>query len=497
MKSILLGLALASLGFAAEFFVSPTGTPQGNGSTEQPWDLATALKHPATVRPGDTIWVLGGTYRPGILQARLTGTPEAPIIVRKYRDERAVIDGAGLNFPTMQLGGAHTWYWGLEITNSDIKRVFTDHLACYPQCRGEGLSLTGPGNKLINSVIHDAGSGVFMSSNAVNAEAYGNLIYHNGWQSDSRGHGHEIYAQNSSGTMRIVDNILFGAFHSGIHIYGSSQSFLNNFHIEGNTVFGNGLLASDPNGWGILVGGNVVARNIVIRSNALYNPYSFARSSNLSPTYGLGTVGLTLIDNISAGPWALRYGVLPQDLTESGNTWWGRIKEPSLPPSMPAEQRIIVRPNQYERNRATVTVFNGNRLPQVDVDVSTFLARGEEYELIDAQNYFGPPIAKGTYATGLLPVAMTSTAISPAVGNVPRAPVHTTAEFGVFVLRKTGDAIAKAREAVERLTLEAAAAQQTFEAAQAQAQAAERAYLEIQQSLEEARRWLDELTGNR
>ncbi|MEK7061424.1 MAG: hypothetical protein AAB954_02070, partial [Patescibacteria group bacterium] len=47
---------------SAQYYVSPTGSASGNGSLENPWDLQTALNHPAVVHPGDTIWLRGGTY---------------------------------------------------------------------------------------------------------------------------------------------------------------------------------------------------------------------------------------------------------------------------------------------------------------------------------------------------------------------------------------------------------------------------------------------------
>src|SRR5262245_511716 len=50
---------------AAEHHVSPSGTPAGDGSAGNPWDLTTALAGPASVMPGDTIWLHGGVYGDG------------------------------------------------------------------------------------------------------------------------------------------------------------------------------------------------------------------------------------------------------------------------------------------------------------------------------------------------------------------------------------------------------------------------------------------------
>ena len=56
-----------------------------------------------------------------------------------------------------------------------------------------------PGTKLINLVIHDTRQGIGIWQEALDSEAYGNLIYYNGFQASDRGHGHGIYVQNDEG----------------------------------------------------------------------------------------------------------------------------------------------------------------------------------------------------------------------------------------------------------------------------------------------------------
>ena len=105
---------------AAEFFVSPGGSPFGDGSLAAPWDLPTALAHPSTVHPGDTIWLRGGTYT-GTFHSTLTGASGQPIIVRQFPGERATLDYAS-TAPTevqvLKIDGAWTWYWGMEVMSS-------------------------------------------------------------------------------------------------------------------------------------------------------------------------------------------------------------------------------------------------------------------------------------------------------------------------------------------------------------------------------------------
>lgn len=74
------------------FYVAPNGSPSGNGSLANPWDLQTALNQPASVVAGSTIYLRGGTYL-GKFDSQLTGTAAAPITVQSYPGEWAVIDG--------------------------------------------------------------------------------------------------------------------------------------------------------------------------------------------------------------------------------------------------------------------------------------------------------------------------------------------------------------------------------------------------------------------
>ncbi|MCI0664585.1 MAG: hypothetical protein L0220_26290, partial [Acidobacteria bacterium] len=156
-----------------DIYVAPNGSPSGNGTTERPLDLATALSGKSSlIRPGDTIWLHGGNY-PGSFTSNLTGTSQAPITVRQFPGERAIIDGANSSAPTLTVNGAWTVYRGFEVINSNPDRVNT---------RPNGVMIYGPQTKFINLIVHDTGVGMGFWTPAVDAEIYGCLIYRNGWQ---------------------------------------------------------------------------------------------------------------------------------------------------------------------------------------------------------------------------------------------------------------------------------------------------------------------------
>lgn len=109
------------------------------------------------------------------------------------------------------------------------------------------------------------------------------------------------------------------------------------------------------------------------------------------------------------------------------------------PGGVPNVDKYFVKPNAYEIGRANIVVYNWSQANSVSVNVSSSgLVVGDSYEVRDAQNYLGTPIATGVYTGGNITIPMTSTAVYPAVGNLFFAPVHTSKEFGVFVIRKQG-----------------------------------------------------------
>ena len=105
-------LFLAAVATATDYYVAPNGSPSGNGSINNPWDLKTALNQPSAVHAGDTIWLRGGTYTNPPWVSHLNGTSANPIIVRQYAGERARLDGNyNGNAVTLTIMGSYTWFW--------------------------------------------------------------------------------------------------------------------------------------------------------------------------------------------------------------------------------------------------------------------------------------------------------------------------------------------------------------------------------------------------
>ena len=59
--TILLLLTFVQFTFAqTEWYAAPTGSPSGNGTILNPWDLQTALNNTTQILPGDILWLRGG-----------------------------------------------------------------------------------------------------------------------------------------------------------------------------------------------------------------------------------------------------------------------------------------------------------------------------------------------------------------------------------------------------------------------------------------------------
>ena len=485
-----------------DFVVAPDGSRSNAGTADSPWDLATALAHPADVGPGDRIWIRGGTYR-GSYSSRLTGAAGAPITVRGYPGERVTLDGINSSAATLTINGSWTWYRDFEITDTDPVRQ-TPTAGSHPADleRGDGIALYGPHTKLINLVIHDAGDGIGLWSPGVDAEVYGCLVYNNGWLGPDRSHGHGLYIQNEAGTKRIAEVISFNNFSTGMKAYAESSG-VTNVQFQGVIAFNNGATAAgsavtrEPN---LFVGTTRhAASRIEITDSVLYYPPETETGANLDLGYtadenqhivvrGNHVVGgnrsirmlrwrdATISNNMfyaaTVGTFIQRLVTLEiPDVDAPGYAWDGNtyFQGGASPPFIyqrrtmtyagwrqssgfdgqssytagrPTGVKVLVRPNAYQGGRANVVVLNWAGSPDVTVDLSTSgLRAGQEFEIRDAQDFFGAPVAAGTYSGAPLTIAIRARGTVAAVGNVPAAVPHTAPQFAVFVVIPKGQAV--------------------------------------------------------
>jgi hypothetical protein len=477
------------------FYVAPNGSSQGIGSINDPWNLTVALAHPSVVKPGDTIWLRGGTYT-GAYTSYLTGTPSAPITVRQYPGERAVIDRASVSSarqPALKVKGPWVLFWGFEVMNSYPDRSRIDpYSGSDAPWRGSGADVYASNVKFINMVFHDNGHGIWDKKDMT--EVYGCLFYYNG----NNKHEHALYIGNTNGTKYIVDNIVFAQAGFGILSHSdSTSSSQKGLYIEGNASFNNGIITLDDQTTGnIQVGGvaGVSAERIIVKNNYVYNPLGNATSKNAGIRLGYEDTGnkdVQLLDNYIVSKVPLRIWWW-QNIESHGNTIYsqsnstelripvgvstsayrwdfntylsGRTGGPTfiqdassysfsgwrqttgLDSNSQVEQnislrpsgvKIFIRPNKYEAGRGHIIVYNWDSSAWVTANLSGLdLKVGDRYEILDAQNYFGAPVVSETYYGQPITLPMTLTTVAQPVGNVERLPTHTAPQFAIFLVRK-------------------------------------------------------------
>lgn len=425
---------------AQAIYAAPDGSAAGDGSRGRPFDLATALSAATPIRPGGTVWLRGGIYGSGAVTSTLTGSEHAPITVRSVPGEAAVLDGATAVGAVLTVNGAWAVYRDFEVTNSNPLRTGSQ------LNRAAGIDVHGANVKLVNLVVHDLGGGLGIWSDAVDSEAYGNIIYYNGWVGPDRPHGHGIYTQNKTGVRRITDNIIFGQFGIGVHAYASDEGFLDDIHLEGNVVANNGITAGDFN---ILVGGHRLAKRPVVRSNYTYD--SPGAGNNVG--YAAGCEDAMVTDNyfvVARGGYAVQLvnctGVLQGNVLIGGSR---AVSGPSIVPQTelaaqypdndfatdrPGVTKTVVRPNRFSPGRAHVIVYNWERARDVQVDLSpAAIPAGASFEIRDVRNLSARPIVSGGYTGRVVTIPLEGLTAAPVIGW-PSTPPHTAPEFAVFLV---------------------------------------------------------------
>lgn len=462
----------------SQYYVSPTGSPSGDGSQSRPWNLATALAQPAKVKPGDTIWLRGGTYY-GVFYSDLTGSTSAPIIVRQFPGERATLDSvnnSNAENSTLSINGSDTWYWDFEITDSETQRTSRRHA---------GVTVLGPRTKCINLVVHDGGDNMEAWSSAVDAEFYGNVVYNGGWQEPGKEEGlaHALYIQNQNGTKLVKNNIMFNQYGYGIHAF-TRDAFLRNMRFEGNISFNHGSLANQGGGLNasILISGSAPAQGI-----ELINNYTFMtkglRGTNVNLQFGVDNGDIVMNGNYFVGGSIVAEATRWRKITANNNFFYGFESLVHASPAIgfdtsewtwnnnqyyspydeplnffyapftyagwkartgfdsastytrgaPTGAKVVVEPNAYDSKRANIVVYNWDLRSTVNVDLSSIMAPGTTYEVRNAQDFYAPPVLTGTYTGQPVALPMTGLSVARPIGR-NNSPAPTGPDFNVFVL---------------------------------------------------------------
>jgi hypothetical protein len=385
-------LALSVPAMAADHYVAPSGNPGNAGTEGSPWDLDSTWAGKQDVEPGATIFLLPGVYRHpqrewtgGNFVLSLAGEQDAPIHIRPLPGARVTIDGGLIVDGNSQ----YVWMWDLEFTISESRRW--DRRVTEPGSHPQpalaqpqgGITINGGrGNKFINLVVHDNNStGISFWRGAVDAEIHGCLIYNNGWIGPDRFHGPGIYTQNETGNKWITDNILFGNYSTTIQAYGSSRAWVDGFRIIGNIAF---APRKEGGRARVLVGGGRPSKDIVVSENILYEvPLQIGYTAPFNED-------CVVHDNfVLRAPFSIHHY---RTVDQRNNT---TISSQQPPPEIP--HHVLLRPNKYDPHRANLAIVNWGKAKEVAVDMSPFLQSGDRVRVINALDFFGPPVVQAIY----------------------------------------------------------------------------------------------------
>jgi len=444
------------------FYASPSGSSAGDGSVTKPWDLTTAFAGGSgRIQAGDTVWMRGGTYR-GDFRTALAGTQGRPIVFRQYPGERATIDG------TLRADGADIVFWGFEVMRSA------------PSGMLPGLESRGARQKFINMIVHDAAQqGITFWDEAVDAEVYGNIVYNNGTHGNQ---DHGIYVHNMTGTKLVMDNVFFDNKSYGVHVYAQHEDApQRNVHLIGNVSFNNGSISDFRAKSNILVGGlDVPDEGMQVIDNMLY--YSGKDGENMRIGYQASNHDVLVRGNtVWGGATALVFGQwqkatvqnnliggsadmvsllnVPGSFTWGGNNYYrdagaqawrtqagsalplvqwksttGLGASDQAPATTPGTTKVFVRPNKYEQGRAMVVVYNWGSQSSVDVNLAGVLRSGQQYEVRNVQDWFGRPVASGTFNGSTISLPMSGVNPPMPIGRSTATPPKTGPNFDTFVV---------------------------------------------------------------
>jgi hypothetical protein len=170
------------------YYVSTGGNDVNPGSQARPW--RTLAKAGSAAQPGDTVYMLAGTYAERLRPAR-SGTASAWITFAAYPGQSVTLEGTGLNLGTWSglvdlSGRSYIQVRGLTVQNSSVAGLLADG--------SQHVIFQG------NHTRHSTGSGIGIW-NSVDVWADGNDV-----EASNFGGGNEALTVAGSGPFQITSN---------------------------------------------------------------------------------------------------------------------------------------------------------------------------------------------------------------------------------------------------------------------------------------------------
>jgi parallel beta-helix repeat protein len=212
----------------ANYYVATDGNDTNSGSQNSPF--ATLNKGAALLKPGDTLYVRGGTYHQSVYVGA-SGTTRLPVTISAYRGERAIIDG-GYSKPVSDWGALFL----VEGSN-----VVVQHITI-KRSNWMGLALKGQYDQAIDVTAQaNMENGILVTGNGSyslveGCTVYSNVMSNEQFQKSRGGWSSGLSAARGANNVTLRNNRIWNNWGEGLSTYEAKYTLM-----EGNTVYDNML----------------------------------------------------------------------------------------------------------------------------------------------------------------------------------------------------------------------------------------------------------------
>jgi glycosyltransferase involved in cell wall biosynthesis len=271
-------LGVATMAHSSDFYVSPTGNDNNDGSASRPF--RTISRAAALALPGTTVHVAPGFYH-GAIATTASGTADRRIRYVSDAKWGAKIRAEGVPTAWLQRGD-YVDIEGFEISGADYHgiynrashvRILHNHVrdvrapGC-PDSGGAGILLgdyEASDNEVSGNVVHDIGvpgtcnkiHGIYLTNRRNFVQ--NNIVF--------RSSGFGINTGHAAAELVIANNLIFG--NGGIKVGGGVRIASTGFNVNDGTLVINNIIR-DNGGFAIRESGNIGNRNLY-RNNLFYN----------------------------------------------------------------------------------------------------------------------------------------------------------------------------------------------------------------------------------
>ncbi|PZD96165.1 hypothetical protein DNH61_09675 [Paenibacillus sambharensis] len=380
LAAALMSMPTITYGAGKSYYVSVNGNDKNDGlSVNRP--LATINRAVMLVKPGDTIYVRGGTHRlERTVSPTVSGTASQRITLRSYGNEKVVIDASNANNGdegTKALRFDNVAYWTVSKIN-------------VTKAPGFGISIQNKSHDIrIESLDthHNGGTGLQIETGAYNNYINAVNSYFN--YDEKTGGEHADGFANKSGAHSNIFNRCKAWNNSddGWDFWGGGNSQVTKSEAFNNGFDANGKPFPEGDGNGFKLGGHSAggwSGNVTVRTSLAYNNYATgflwngasrgntllnttAYNNNrgrLSYAYNYRFENNDIIQNsISAGTGGVK---LAGNVSDSYNSWnLGLDQAMFKNTDMKSREFLYLNEKSYYRNKGKRVGLSAHELPDL------------------------------------------------------------------------------------------------------------------------------------